>query len=258
MAVAGFKIAVNYCIRPFKGVPIALYTDIPSAYIKCIPEDTGNNSISRDRHDSEELLPGVSLWVQEFLERTGLSNKAFRFEIKLLPQTQITLSFQKISIQSSICSMLNEWLHHPMKKNELLAWLIEKNQFKDADIISASIYGGIMSHVGVRPFRIYQPKGLYFRPETISESDAKFMSDAIIPIFIIALERSDFGTLHELLYQINPVGNMQESYLGVLDIPGSSLRLHIYNVSIPEYSSPDSDNTYGKMFKIDSNGSSVV
>lgn len=258
MAVAGFKIAVNHCLRPFKDVPIVFYTDIPAAHIKCIPENSGQNSISGDKIYLDTFLTEVSKWVGDFLTLSGSPDSVFRFEIKIFPQFHRSDEFLEISILSAICCMLNEWLHHPVEKNDLLAWLIDKNQYKDADVISACLYGGIMSHVGVRPFRIYVPKGLYFLLETNTDSEPGYLPESLLPILIMALERSDFDTIHHLLYQANPIGNMQESYLGVIDLPGSSGRLHIYNVSISDNSSSLSTNQFSKMFELDSKGCSVI
>lgn len=259
MAVAGFKIAVNHCLRPFVDVPIALYTDVPLAYIKCTPDDLGKHSINDKDEFSENILSVVDLWVKDFLGKIGQSNKAFRFDIKLKHHPQFSSEFQLISILCSTCTILNEWLHHPMEKNELLAWLIEKNQLKDADIISACIYGGIMSTVNLRPFRIYQPKGLYFYIETVSDINLfKPLPSSLVPIFVMALERSDFDTLHDLLNEIHPFGNMQESYLGALDMPDTTSRLHIYNVSTNAPSSINIKNPLSEMFGIDSNGCSVI
>lgn len=116
-----------------------------------------------------------------------------------------------------------------------------------------------MSTVHLRPFRIYQPKGLYFYIETVSDLKlVKPLPSSLVPIFVLALERTDFDTVHDLLNEIHPVGNMQESYLGVLDIPYTTSRLHIYNVSTAGPSSINTDNPLSEMFGIDSSGCSVI
>jgi hypothetical protein len=258
MAVAGFKIAVNHCLRPFHNVPIAVYTNIPLAYIKCIPEDSGIVISSSQNLDSLEIQTFLDSGIREFLNHIGSSNKEFRFEIKVIPHSHLSLEHLQNSILTAICTILNEWLHHPIEKNDLLSWLIEKNKYMDADIISATMYGGIMSNVGIRPFRIYQPKGLFFHLETISESESRPLPSSLIPLFVLAVERSDFNSMHDLLGNMHAVGNMQESYIGILDLPDLKSRLNIHNVSTPELSNLNISNQLSPIFEIDSNGVAVI
>lgn len=258
MALAGFKIAVNHCIRPFQSVPIALYTDIPLAYIKCIPEHPGKQPGLEDHIESSGILETVYQWAQDFFRHIGMENTAFRFEIKTLPHSYFNSELELISILTGVLTILNEWLHHPMEKNDLLAWLIEKNKFQNAEIISACMYGGIMSNIEIRPFRIYQPKGLFFQIESISTGEVKLLTSSLIPLFILAIERSDYNSMHDLLAKTHPVENMQEGYLGVLDLPDLKSRLHIYNISTPDLSSLNISGHLSPVFEIDSNGCSVV